>query len=122
MLTKSASVCTALLGTPTRRFTWCRAGHPFPIVKTKGKPLITLTEGAGLPLGILDDAVYESESIILEPGQTVVLYTDGIIESLNPRGEEFGFDGVEHMPLLDGLGRQSSQRGRLHHPGTRRRG
>ena len=92
------SFVTAVLASyepDTRRFTWCRAGHPFPIVKTKGKPLITLTEGAGLPLGILDDAVYESESIILEPGQTVVLYTDGIIESLNPRGEEFGFDGVE---------------------------
>ncbi len=92
------SFVTAVLASyepDTRRFTWCRAGHPFPIVKTKGKPLRTLTEGAGLPLGILDDAVYECDSIILEPGQTVVLYTDGIIESLSPKGEEFGFEGVE---------------------------
>jgi len=79
----------------TRRFMFSRAGHPPAIVKTPGKPLVHLSKGGGLPLGVLDDVVYGDEVVTLEPGQTLVLYTDGIPESMNPSHEMFGIAGIE---------------------------
>jgi sigma-B regulation protein RsbU (phosphoserine phosphatase) len=79
----------------TRKFMFSRAGHPPAIVKTPGKPLVHLDKGGGLPLGVLEDVVYQDEEVTLEPGQTVVLYTDGISESQNPRREMFGIRGIE---------------------------
>jgi phosphoserine phosphatase RsbU/P len=50
------------------------------------------TEGDTFPLGILDEADYQETRIQLEPGDTIVFYTDGIVEALNEREEMFGFD------------------------------
>jgi len=79
----------------TRKFMFSRAGHPPAIVKTHGQPLVHLDQGGGLPLGVLEDVVYKDEEITLEPGQTVVLYTDGISESQNPNREMFGVQGID---------------------------
>ena len=44
----------------------------------------------GLPLGIRAEAAYESGSAILQTGDWLVIFTDGLIEALNERGEEYG--------------------------------
>ncbi len=79
----------------TRKFMFSRAGHPPAIVKTPGQPLVHLDQGGGLPLGVLENVTYKDEEVTLEPGQTVVLYTDGISESMNPRHEMFGVAGID---------------------------
>ncbi len=43
-------------------------------------------------MGILDDANYEETQLNLEPGDKVVLYTDGIVEAMNAQEEMFGFE------------------------------
>jgi sigma-B regulation protein RsbU (phosphoserine phosphatase) len=50
------------------------------------------TRGDTFPLGILDDAAYEETQLKLEPGDKVVLYTDGIVEAMNEQEEMFGFE------------------------------
>ena len=50
------------------------------------------TEGDTFPLGILADADYQETLLRLAPGDTVVFYTDGIVEAMNEREELFGFD------------------------------
>ena len=78
-----------------QKLVFSRAGHPPPILKEKGKPLIRLDERGGIPLGVLEDAKYENVEVQLKPGQTVVLYTDGITESTNAKDEMFGIEGIE---------------------------
>ena len=73
---------------------WARCGHNPPLLKTPGAGVREL-DGSGVPpLGVLPDLEPEEESISLEPGQTLILYTDGITESFNERGEMFGVKGV----------------------------
>ena len=83
----------------TRELKYARAGHPPPLWrKPSGNGQIAiepLDAVGGLPLGILDDQTYEQTSIMLEPGQTLVLYSDGISETRNPGGEFFGTAGIE---------------------------
>ena len=70
----------------TRRMVYSRAGHPPPLVKRMDteEPSQRLDGAGGLPLGITEDAAYDQAEVTLEPGQTVVMYTDGITEALSP--------------------------------------
>jgi sigma-B regulation protein RsbU (phosphoserine phosphatase) len=44
----------------------------------------------GMPLGLMPEAVYTASEAVLEVGDSLVLYTDGITEAANPEHEEFG--------------------------------
>jgi sigma-B regulation protein RsbU (phosphoserine phosphatase) len=69
---------------------WVRAGHDPAIlydpVSTRFKEL----NGSGLPLGVFDNSVYTQSEHSIRPGQIILIGTDGIWESHNPRGEMFG--------------------------------
>jgi sigma-B regulation protein RsbU (phosphoserine phosphatase) len=84
----------------TRRLTYARAGHNPPVwMRPAGEgtwDMARLDDIGGLPLGILADVSYEQATISLEPGQTLVLYTDGVTEALSPGGRMFGIEGIEH--------------------------
>ena len=67
------------------------AGHPPPVL-IAGTPRL-LNEG-GLPLGLID-AGYVEERITLTLGARLVLYSDGVLEAQSPKGEDFGFSGIE---------------------------
>lgn len=72
-----------------------RAGHcPAATVRLSGESRFLRTKGLGLGLdrGDLFLKSLEEERINLEPGDVFVLYTDGVVESRNPEGEEFGYD------------------------------
>ena len=73
----------------TRRMNYVNAGHNPPILRRSDGALEKL-EAGGLPLGIESDAVFESGSIQLEPGDALILYTDGVVEAFNASGEDFG--------------------------------
>lgn len=68
---------------------YCSAGHPPAFVLRANGQLESLSEG-GLLLGVLSDAAYVSGTVQLESGDVMLLYSDGLIESLNESGEEFG--------------------------------
>jgi sigma-B regulation protein RsbU (phosphoserine phosphatase) len=69
--------------------TFSNAGHNFPMLfRGAGQPL-TLERG-GTVVGILEDATFDEESIDLRPGDRLVMYTDGITEAENARGDLFG--------------------------------
>ena len=73
----------------TRRMNYVNAGHNPPILRRADGSLEKLESG-GLPLGIEADADFESGSIQLEPGDALILYTDGVVEAFNAAGEDFG--------------------------------
>ena len=73
----------------TRRMTYVNAGHNPPILRRTNGALEKL-EAGGLPLGIEPTAAFDSAEIQLEPGDALILYTDGVVEAFNEAGEEFG--------------------------------
>jgi len=70
-------------------FTWASAGHPMPLLLRRGKVVGELTGSSGLPLG-LGGAPPTVAQNHLEPGDQVLLYSDGVTESRDAGGEFFG--------------------------------
>jgi sigma-B regulation protein RsbU (phosphoserine phosphatase) len=66
----------------------CNAGHNSALICGKGG--LSLIESSSLPLGLFPDAPFSSTTFKLEPGQAIVLCTDGISEAQNAAGEEYG--------------------------------
>ena len=82
-----------ILDLPTLRFCYVRAGHPGPIAVSRGRAR-SHDEGGGVPIGVVDDARYENDEIQLAPGDSLLLFTDGLSEARDERGEEFGLDRI----------------------------
>src|SRR5256714_2160349 len=89
-----ASLFLAKLDPATGLLNYCSAGHPPALLLRATGEIESLSEG-GLLLGVLPDAVYAHGSIQLKGGDTLLVYSDGIIESLNKAGEEFGYARLE---------------------------
>jgi serine phosphatase RsbU (regulator of sigma subunit)/pSer/pThr/pTyr-binding forkhead associated (FHA) protein len=70
------------------RLTYCNAGHNPPVLVTRER--IHRLETGGLILGLFPHAAYAEESIQLEGGDTLVVFSDGVTEALNAAGDEFG--------------------------------
>lgn len=86
---KFLTLFCAELEPATGRLSYSNAGHNPPmLVCTDGS--IKLLESGGLPLGITDDMGYEESSVILQPGDVLVIYSDGITDSVNENDDEFG--------------------------------
>jgi len=77
----------------TGDFTFANAGHCFPIILRENGQRTEFIKLIGTPLGILKRAKYKNDTAKLEPNDIMVLYTDGIIESANEKGQEIGFEG-----------------------------
>lgn len=73
------------------RFRYVMAGHPAPIVLPHNGPPVPL-HGGGLPIGMIEHAVYQDEIVSLEPGDRLYFYTDGVIEALDAAEQEFGVE------------------------------
>jgi len=72
---------------------YCNAGH-FPPILLRADGRTDLLEEGGPLLGAIDGAKFELGELILEPGDTLVAYSDGVLECHNPSGEEFGLDRI----------------------------
>jgi serine phosphatase RsbU (regulator of sigma subunit) len=70
---------------------YCNAGHNPPLVIRAGGGVEKLTAG-GIMLGIIPHATYQEGRAHLEPGDVIVLYSDGVTEAAQPDDEEFGED------------------------------
>lgn len=82
---------TAFLGEydpATNSLMYVNAGHNPPVLRRKSGSIEKLTEG-GIPLGILEAAVYGAASVKLESGDYLAVFTDGVVEAENGRGEEY---------------------------------
>ena len=89
-----ASLFLANLNPTTGVVHYSSAGHPPALVLRADGELERLCEG-GLLLGVLGDAEYSRGVVQLNYGDMLVVYSDGIIESLNHAGQEFGYERLE---------------------------
>jgi phosphoserine phosphatase RsbU/P len=85
---KFASFFYAVYSDSQKTLTYCNAGHNPPLYFS-GNGVQRLRAG-GMVVGVFADSQYDQETIHLEDGDLLLAYTDGIVESINEYGEEFG--------------------------------
>jgi serine phosphatase RsbU (regulator of sigma subunit) len=78
-----------ILDPHTGSLRYANAGHDLPY-RSRGGDADEL-RATGMPLGLMPGMGYEEKEIILEAGEGVVFYSDGLVEAHNPKGEMFGF-------------------------------
>ncbi|MBN2572060.1 MAG: SpoIIE family protein phosphatase, partial [Ignavibacteriales bacterium] len=83
------SLFYGVLDLKTNLFQYANAGQDLPIKFSINKEPTTLTIH-GVALGLLENSNYQNGETIIEPSDTLILYTDGIIESMNEKREQFG--------------------------------
>jgi sigma-B regulation protein RsbU (phosphoserine phosphatase) len=81
---------------------YINAGHNNPILRRSNGSIERLDVG-GLPLGIMPEARYESASVTLAPGDWLIIFTDGLVEAVNARDEDF-----DEPRLISALGAGAS--------------
>ncbi|NUM33044.1 MAG: SpoIIE family protein phosphatase [Candidatus Brocadiae bacterium] len=88
---------------------YVNAGHEAPILYQKGKKSFLQLESTGMPLGMMEDFEYEEEiEIQINPGDILVLSTDGITESMNPDKEQFGLERMASI-IQQGINKTANQ-------------
>ena len=93
-------VCGCAL--PTGKVEICNAGHPPPLVIRENG--ITAIEATGLPIGMFCSEQFASHELWIEPGESLLLYSDGLIEAQGTTGVEYGIDRLSAL-AVSGAGR-----------------
>jgi sigma-B regulation protein RsbU (phosphoserine phosphatase) len=91
------SVFYGVVEKSSRHLLFTRAGHDRPLL-VRDQQILTL-QGSGAVLGVLenDEINLSEESILLEPGDRLILYTDGLTDVLDPAGNFFGLERLEKL-------------------------
>src|SRR5262249_31995753 len=87
----------------TRRVVVANAGHPPPLVRRGDGCVQRIEAGTGTAIGIIAEAVYEQTELALDPGDVLVLCTDGVLEATDVQGRQLGLEHVEQTIGLAGM-------------------
>jgi sigma-B regulation protein RsbU (phosphoserine phosphatase) len=93
----------AQLNPPTGEVIYVNAGHNPALLYQAGQDggigALNALAHTGMPFGVEAETVYEQRSIHLDPGDFLVLYTDGVTEAIDPSAQEFGMQRLEEILL-----------------------
>lgn len=95
VLDQARMFVTALYGVLDCRdhtFNYARAGHEVPILFDPNGQVVSLGRGMGQLLGFFEDLQLDQQTITLEGGSSLVLYTDGVLDAVDRHGERFCLD------------------------------
>src|SRR5215210_1077311 len=81
-------------------FTYANAGHDLPYLWHGGSA--EELRARGMPLGLMPEMSYEQKEMILEPTDSALLYSDGLVEAHDPQGEMFGFPRLRALVAEQG--------------------
>ena len=81
----------------TRKIEMVRAGHIYPLL-VSGTEVTELSHLKGVSLGVLEEVEYEIAELVLEPGESLLLFSDGVTEAENEEVEQFGYQRlIDHL-------------------------
>jgi serine phosphatase RsbU (regulator of sigma subunit) len=96
----------AILDPKSGRLLYANAGHDLPYLRRRSGEAEEL-RARGMPLGLMPGMSYEEKQTILQAGESVLFYSDGLVEAHDPEGEMFGF------PRLRALVAEHDEQGSL---------
>ncbi len=101
----------ARLDVATGHLSWMTCGHPHPLIARRGSILTAAPVTPGLPLGLgaYGSVVGDIVEVDLEPGDGVLLYTDGVTEARTPRGDFFGEERLRDLLAREHVAGDSPQ-------------
>jgi serine phosphatase RsbU (regulator of sigma subunit) len=85
----------AILDSRIGRLQYANAGHDLPYLRHADG--VSELRATGMPLGLMPGMSYEQKEIALKPGESVLLYSDGLVEAHDPRREMFGFPRMQEF-------------------------
>jgi serine phosphatase RsbU (regulator of sigma subunit)/predicted ester cyclase len=85
----------AILDPRSGSLRYANAGHDLPYLWRGGDA--DELRATGMPLGLMPGMSYEEKEIVLDPGEGVFFYSDGLVEAHDPRGEMFGFPRLQRL-------------------------
>ncbi|MGC3966643.1 MAG: PP2C family protein-serine/threonine phosphatase [Pirellulales bacterium] len=92
------TLVAVVLDCKTHEATVVNAGHMSPYLRTRDGQVRKIGEDEkGLPLGVIDNAQFETCTVTLQPGECLTIYTDGINEAMNAANELYGFERLEKL-------------------------
>jgi len=91
------SLFSCVLDPAAPTLSFCNGGHNPPLLVKAGGEVQRL-QGGGSILGFDAEAAFESRTCALEPGDVLLLYSDGVTEATNPSDEEFGEERLARIP------------------------
>jgi serine phosphatase RsbU (regulator of sigma subunit) len=86
------TVLYGVLNEPTGAFAYVRAGHEVPLVVEADGTIIQPSPGPGQPLGVIPNPDLIEQTIVIPPGGTLLMYTDGVTDALDSDGVFFGLE------------------------------
>lgn len=96
-LIRFISVCLLALDPRTRQLRYANAGHNPPLFWEAANRSVHWLKPTGPAIGLLHAPSFHTDTLALQPGDLVVLYTDGLVEMRSPAGEAFGDERLAHF-------------------------
>ncbi len=90
----------AILDPTSATLSYANAGHDLPYLWHSGE--CEELRARGMPLGLMPGMSYEEKEIVLDAGESVLFYSDGLVEAHDPKGEMFGFPRLQALVAKHG--------------------
>lgn len=87
----------SLLNPASHEMTYVNAGHNPPLLYRARSNEVVRLGRTGMALGVDENAAFSEERLHLERGDFILLYTDGVIDALNPAGQAFGMEQLQRL-------------------------
>jgi serine phosphatase RsbU (regulator of sigma subunit) len=92
--TQFVTVLYGILNVDNGEFQYVRAGHEPPLLLLPDGSVERLPYETGMAIGLWEDITLDEQTVTLQPGTTLVLYTDGMTDCRDPKGQPFGLEGI----------------------------
>ena len=109
------TLLAAIFSPDEGRIEFASAGHHPPLIRRQDGSIEEVSCPPDPPLGIVPLHIFGTASFTLEPGETVLAFTDGMVEALDVNGNEFGLDGLKAVLAEGGGGPGTLRRILTHH-------
>ena len=89
------TACAVMFDPASGELTWANAGHPLPAIVSANGDLVWLEGPRAAPLGVFEETVFETQRRVLAQNETLIVYSDGVSESMNAQSALFGSEGIQ---------------------------